>query len=373
MLFDYDFRNYSFRLLAYMTALSVIGILVVRSATNMDSEAVTKQMLGILAGMAIAVCLSLVDYHKILNFSTVIYLICIGSLLAVLFWGRSVNNAKRWIEVPVLGQLQPSEFVKIGLIITFSWYFMKYQEKVDKVSTVVLAAALFAVPAMLIFEQPNLSTCLVTVVIVLGIVFASGISYRWIVGTLAVVIPMIATGVYLLLHGMIPFIKEYQAGRILAWFYPEQYGEARYQQNNSIIAIGSGQLHGKGLYNTTIASVKNGNFLSEEQTDFIFAVIGEELGFIGCAIVILLFLLIVYECLMMAARAKDMAGRLLCTGMATLIAFQSFANIAVATGIFPNTGLPLPFISFGSSSLISIFIGMGLVLNAGLQRVPRHY
>lgn len=121
MLFDYDFRNYSFRLLAYMTALSVIGILVVRSATNMDSEAVTKQMLGILAGMAIAVCLSLVDYHKILNFSTVIYLICIGSLLAVLFWGKSVNNAKRWIEVPVLGQLQPSEFVKIGLIITFSW------------------------------------------------------------------------------------------------------------------------------------------------------------------------------------------------------------------------------------------------------------
>ena len=97
-----------------------------------------------------------------------------------------------------------------------------------------------------------------TVVIVLGIVFASGISYRWIVGTQAVVIPMIATGVYLLLHGMIPFIKEYQAGRILAWFYPEQYGEARYQQNNSIIAIGSGQLHGKGLYNTTIASVKNG-------------------------------------------------------------------------------------------------------------------
>ena len=270
-------------------------------------------------------------------------------------------------------RLQPSEFVKIGLIITFSWYFMKYQEKVDKVSTVVLAAALFDVPAMLIFEQPNLSTCLVTVVIVLGIVFASGISYRWIVGTLAVVIPMIATGVYLLLHGMIPFIKEYQAGRILAWFYPEQYGEARYQQNNSIIAIGSGQLHGKGLYNTTIASVKNGNFLSEEQTDFIFAVIGEELGFIGCAIVILLFLLIVYECLMMAARAKDMAGRLLCTGMAALIAFQSFANIAVATGIFPNTGLPLPFISFGSSSLISIFIGMGLVLNVGLQRVPRHY
>lgn len=186
-------------------------------------------------------------------------------------------------------------------------------------------------------------------------------------------IPLTATFVYLLLHGMIPFIKEYQAGRILAWFYPERYGEARYQQNNSIIAIGSGQLKGKGLYNTTIASVKNGNFLSEEQTDFIFAVIGEELGFIGCVIVIGLFLLIIYECLMMAARARDQSGRLLCIGMATLIAFQAFANISVATGIFPNTGLPLPFISYGSSSLISIFMGMGLVLNVGLQREIRHY
>ena len=250
---------------------------------------------------------------------------------------------------------------------------MKYQEKINKVSTVVIAAALFACPALLIFEQPNLSTCLVILVIVLGIVFASGISYKWIGGTLAVAIPMMAVFVYLLLNGMIPFIKEYQAGRILAWFYPEKYGEARYQQNNSILAIGSGQLKGKGLYNTTIASVKNGNFLSEEQTDFIFAVIGEELGFIGCMIVITLFLLIVYECLMMAARAKDLAGRLICVGMATLIAFQAFANISVATGIFPNTGLPLPFISFGSSSLISIFIGMGLVLNVGLQSKPRHY
>lgn len=373
MLFDYDFRNFNFRLMAYMIGLNVIGILVIRSATNLDTESVTKQMMGVLVGLAIAIGLSIVDYHRVLSFSGVIYSLCVASLVAVLLWGRTVNNARRWIELPVLGQIQPSEFVKIGLIITFSWFFMKNQEKIDKISTVAVAAALFALPAFFIFEQPNLSTCLVIVVMVLGMVFASGISYRWIGGTLAVVIPMAATFIYLLLHGMIPFIKEYQAGRILAWFYPEKYGEARYQQNNSIIAIGSGQLQGKGLYNTTIASVKNGNFLSEEQTDFIFAVIGEEMGFIGCVIVIVLFLLIVYECLLMAARAKDLAGRLVCTGMATLIAFQSFANIAVATGIFPNTGLPLPFISFGSSSLISIFIGMGLVLNVGLQRLPRHY
>ena len=124
---------------------------------------------------------------------------------------------------------------------------MKYQEKINQVSTVAIAAVLFAIPAALIFEQPNLSTCLVIMVMVPGIVFASGISYKWIAGTLAVTIPVMATFVYLLLHGMIPFIKDYQAGRILAWFYPDQYGEARYQQNNSIIAIGSGQLKGKGF------------------------------------------------------------------------------------------------------------------------------
>ena len=373
MFLDYDFRHFNFRLIFYMIALNVIGILVIRSATNLDADAVNKQLMGVLVGLAVAIGLSLIDYHKILNFSIAIYGVCIASLVAVLIWGKVFNNAKRWIEVPVLGQLQPSEFVKIGLIVTFSWYFMKYQEKINQVSTVVIAAVLFAAPAALIFQQPNLSTCLVIMVMILGIVFASGISYKWIMGTLAVTIPMVATFIYLLLHGMIPFIKEYQAGRILAWFYPDQYGEARYQQNNSIIAIGSGQLKGKGLFNTTIASVKNGNFLSEEQTDFIFAVIGEELGFIGCVIVIVLFLLIVYECLMLAGRARDLSGRLLCVGMATLIAFQAFANIAVATGIFPNTGLPLPFISFGSSSLISIFIGMGLVLNVGLQRGTRHF
>lgn len=373
MFLDYDFKYFNFRLMLYMIALNVIGVLVIRSATNLDANAVNKQLLGVLVGLALTIGLSLVDYHKILNFSMVVYVLCILSLVAVLIWGREVNNARRWIELPAIGQLQPSEFVKIGLIVTFSWYFMKYQGKINQVGTVLVAAVLFSIPAFLIFEQPNLSTCLVSLVMILGIVFASGIGYKWIMGTLAVTIPMIATFVYLLLNGMIPFIKEYQAGRILAWFYPSQYGEARYQQNNSIIAIGSGQLRGKGLYNTTIASVKNGNFLSEEQTDFIFAVIGEELGFIGCVIVIILFLLIVYECLMMAGRAKDLSGRLLCTGMATLIAFQAFANIAVATGIFPNTGLPLPFISYGSSSLISMFLGMGLVLNVGLQRETRYY
>ena len=137
------------------------------------------------------------------------------------------------------------------------------------------------------------------------------------------------------------------------------------------MAIGSGQLWGKGLNNTEIASVKNGNFLSEEQTDFIFAVAGEELGFVGTIIIILLLLFIVIECILIGRKAKDMSGRLICCGMAALVGFQSIFNIFVATGLMPNTGIPLPFVSYGLTSLVTLYMGMGFVLNVGLQ--PKKY
>ena len=368
MLFDYRLKNFNFRIIIYMLVLSCIGIAAIWSATNQNRAMVMKQIIGIMVGLTIAVILSLVNYHRVLSLSFIVYLICVVSLAAVLLFGKSRGIAVRWIVLPVIGQIQPSEFVKIGLILFFSWYFDKYQEKITQASTLAIALILFTLPVALILKQPNLSTSLVIVVIIASIVFTAGISYKWILGTLAVMTPLAALFIYLLQYEMIPFLRGYQARRILAWIDPKKYAEAYYQQENSIMAIGSGMLTGKGVNNTSIASVKNGNFLSEEQTDFIFAIIGEELGFIGAVVVIALFLLLVYECLIMAGRAKDMAGRLICTGMATLIAFQGFANIAVATGIFPNTGLPLPFVSYGVSSLLSIFIGMGFVLNVGLQR-----
>ncbi len=368
MLFDYNFKRYNFRVVLYMLVLSTIGILAIWSATNQNQSVINKQIMGIAVGMALAVALSLIDYHRLLSLSTIIYLSCVVMLGAVLLMGKARGIARRWIVLPVIGQIQPAEFVKIGLIIFFSWYFGKYQEKKNQVSVLAIAALLFAVPAILILEQPNLSTTLVTMVIIASVVFASGVSYKWILGVLAVLIPSAGLMIYLLRFNMLPFIKQYQANRILAWIDPEQYAEAYYQQENSIMAIGSGQLWGKGLNNTEIASVKNGNFLIEEQTDFIFAIVGEELGFVGSLVVIALILLIVFECLLMANRACDMPGRLICVGMATLFAFQSFANIAVATAIFPNTGLPLPLVSYGVSSLLSIYIGMGVVLNIGLQR-----
>ena len=370
MLFGYKLRNFNIRLLIYILALSVIGVLIIRSASAgaLEGTRVTRQIIGIGAGMLLVVVLSFIDYHRILNFSTMVYLGCTGLLAWVLFNGVMRGGATRWVVLPVLGQLQPSEFTKIGLIVFFSWYFDKYQERINQVPVLAAAGLLFGVPVLLILAEPNLSTSLIIIMIFSAMIFAAGLSYRWIFGIIAVLAPLAAGFVYLLQYEKIPFLKGYQALRILSFINPAKYQDNNLQQDNSVMAIGSGQLWGKGLNNTTIASVKNGNFLSEESTDFIFAVIGEELGFVGSMVVLGLFLLIIYECLLMARRAKDMGGKLLCTGMAALIGFQSFSNIAVATKLFPNTGLPLPFISYGVSSLLSTYLGVGIILNVGLQR-----
>lgn len=374
MLFGYKLRNFNIRLLIYILALSVIGVLIIRSASAgaLEGTRVTRQIIGIGAGMLLVVVLSFIDYHRILNFSTMVYLGCTGLLAWVLFNGVMRGGATRWVVLPVLGLLQPSEFTKIGLIVFFSWYFDKYLERINQVPVLAAAGLLFGVPVLLILAEPNLSTSLIIIMIFSAMIFAAGLSYRWIFGIIAVLAPLAAGFVYLLQYEKIPFLKGYQALRILSFINPAKYQDNNLQQDNSVMAIGSGQLWGKGLNNTTIASVKNGNFLSEESTDFIFAVIGEELGFVGSMVVLGLFLLIIYECLLMARRAKDMGGKLLCTGMAALIGFQSFSNIAVATKLFPNTGLPLPFISYGVSSLLSTYLGVGIILNVGLQRKATH-
>lgn len=156
----------------------------------------------------------------------------------------------------------------------------------------------------------------------------------------------------------------------MSWLYPEneEYADDIAQQENSKIAIGSGQLTGKGLDNNEVSSANKGNFVSQIQTDFIFAVAGEELGFIGCCCIVGLLLLIIFECVFVGRRAKDLSGKLICCGVGSVIGLQSFINICVATGLMPNTGTPLPFVSYGLTSIVSLYIGMGLVLNVGLQK-----
>lgn len=371
MLSEYNFRHYNFRLLLSVLALNGIGLMTINSAVAGDRSYINRQLIGLFGGLMVAVILSLLSYHFVMRFTGLIYLGCVGILVAVLVMGRlggSGTGAQRWIELPVLGRLQPSEFVKIGLIVFFSWFLDKNQEKIDHPFTLVTLALLAAVPLYLIMEQPDLSTSIVIMVMILCLIYVSGISYKWIFGAIAVCVPGLMLVLYLAQLNMLPFLRDYQVNRILAFLNPEAYADLDLQQQNSEMAIGSGGLYGKGLFNDTAISVKNGNFLSEEHTDFIFSVIGEELGFVGCMAVLALYLIFIFECFRMAGKARDMAGKLLCTGLAALVGFQAFTNIAVATGVFPNTGLPLPFISYGVSSLVSLYIGVGIVLNVGLQQ-----
>lgn len=371
MLSEYNFRHYNFRLLLSVLALNAIGLMTINSAVAGDRSYINRQLIGLFGGLMIAMILSLFSYRFIMRFTGLIYLGCVGILIAVLVMGRlggAGTGAQRWIELPVLGRLQPSEFVKIGLIVFFSWFLDKNQEKIDHPFTLVTLALLAAVPLFLIMEQPDLSTSIVIMVMILCLIYVSGISYKWIFGAIAVCVPGLMLVLYLAQLNMLPFLRDYQVNRILAFLNPEAYVDLDLQQQNSEMAIGSGGLYGKGLFNDTAISVKNGNFLSEEHTDFIFSVIGEELGFVGCMVVLALYLIFIFECFRMAGKARDMAGKLLCTGLAALVGFQAFTNIAVATGVFPNTGLPLPFISYGVSSLVSLYIGVGIVLNVGLQQ-----
>ena len=256
MLLDYNFRNYNYRLFLYVLLLNITGVLIIRSASNQDISMVVKQIVGILAGLTAVIILSLVDYHKVVSFAPLIYGASLAFLLAVLVFGVSRGVARRWLVLPVIGQIQPSEFVKIGLIVFFAWYLSKYQERVNQFRILFFAGLLFLAAFGLIFLQPNLSTSLVTMVIFLCMLFAAGLSYRWILGALAVVVPCGALFIYLLQYNMVPFLQDYQVRRIMAFIDPANYAEANLQQNNSIMAIGSGMLQGKGLNNNTLASVK---------------------------------------------------------------------------------------------------------------------
>lgn len=369
MIFNYNLRNYNFRIVLYMLFLSIAGILVLRSASGGDSSVVGKQIMGVALSFTASIIISFIDYHKIFRFNILIYVGCVVLLIAVLIAGHNSHGATRWLNIFGF-TVQPSEFLKVGLIIVLSWYAAKNQERINKPSVLGTAVLLVAFPVGLVLAQPNLSTSIVITIPLIFIIYAAGLSYKWIGGVLAVGIPAGGLFLYLAQYGIVPFLHQYQAQRILAKIFhgSAQYADANRQQDKSIMAIGSGQLWGKGLNNVGVGSVKSGNFVAEDQTDFIFAVIGEELGFVGSMVIISVLALLVFECLLTASRAKDMGGRLVCIGIAVLIGFQGFANIAVATGIFPNTGLPLPFISSGISSLLSIFIGMGIVLNIGLQR-----
>lgn len=368
----YKLVNYNFLMLICISVLSVTGILIIRSATLTigGDSTYTKQIVGVGVGMAAMFIVSLIDYHWILKMSRLIYA-GTAVVLVLTRWGPFAadggTGASRWFRLgPV--QIQPSEFVKVVMIIVMAQFFSVYGEQINEFKTIVISGIILGIPLMLVLIEPDLSSSLVIVFIFLVIIFTAKISYKWVFSVIGACSPFAAAFVFLVEHDMTPFLEKYQRNRVLSFLHPQDYPDLAMQQTRSIMAIGSGGLYGKGLFNDSLTSVKNGNYLMEQDTDFIFAVAGEELGFTGCCVIIALLFVVVIECLITAARAQDTAGRLIAAGIAGQMAFQSFVNIGVATFLLPNTGLPLPFISAGLSSLLSVFIGAGMILNIGLQR-----
>lgn len=346
-----------------MFAITILGILVIGSANENYQN---RQIIGMIIGIVVMVTVALIDYDFVLQFYWLFYALVLVLLGVVLVAGWSSHGAKRWLDLGVI-KFQPSEMAKVFLVLFFAFYLSKYVDEINEIRRLGYLALFAGIPLFLIVEEPDLSTTIVTFMIIATMIFYSGLSYK-------ITLPLVVAGfvgiiviLIILTHGGSSLLEGYQNYRILAWLYPDEYPQYSYQQQNSIMAIGSGILFGKGLNTDSIESVKNGNYISEPQTDFIFAVAGEEMGFIGSVIIVGLLIAITYLCLKTAKKAKDLAGELICVGMASLIGYQSFVNICVVTGLFPNTGLPLPFMSYGLTSLVTLYFGIGFVLNVSLQ------
>lgn len=364
----YHLKDVKFGLVISVIAISIIGVMVIGSAKQAVQG---RQIIGLVAGVILMIILSMIDYVWLLNFYWILYGINIIALVCVKLFGTNVNGAQRWIDIGVTN-FQPSELSKILVVVFFAKFLMNHEDDLNSTATILKAVGLIAPTLILIVLQPDLSTTLSIALVFCAMMYLAGLSYRFIGTLIAILVPVTIIFISIVVQPNQPFLHDYQQKRILAWLEPQKYAsDEAYQQNNAIMAIGSGQLTGKGLNNNTTTSVKNGNFISEPQTDFIFAIVGEELGFVGCCIVIGLLLLIVVQCILIGLRAQDLAGRIICCGVAAQIGFQSFINIGVATGILPNTGIPLPFVSYGLTSLISLYMGIGIVLNIGLQ--PKKY
>ena len=367
----YKLRSYNFRLIALITITCIYALMVVNSA---NSSYTIKQGAGMAAAYLMMIFISFVDYKFITKYYWLWYAIGNILLVLVLLIGKSSHGAKRWLGIGTSFQIQPSEFMKLIIAIFLAKVISMYKDRLNTWKFLVIIALVLLVPILLIVKEPDLSTTVMVVLIVVTIIFCAGISYKIIGMVLLVVVPLIAAFLVYIIATPDPiFMEQYQRNRIVDFIYGSDSTDGTvsagvYQQNYAVQAIGSGQLSGKGLNNEDPSSLKNAGYIAEAQNDFIFAVIGEELGFVGCLITIFLLFTIVIEWIITAVRAKDLEGRLICCGVAAYIAFQTFINIGVVTKLLPNTGLPLPFFSCGVTSLVNLFAAMGIVLNINLQR-----
>ena len=367
-LFDLRLKNYGYVLLSMCILLNILGLIFINSATPTNPNNFISQLLSSLLSLIFCVLISVLNMKRVMSRSSYFMFVAIVVLILVRIIGTaSGRNSMRWIMIPIVNiELQPTEFVKLLIILFMSKYLEKMGAMINRFSEFIKVALWFSVPFLLILTQPNLSSSLILLFIFVSMLFVSKLKVRWFVFAVFFVIIIYTTLYFIAKNNLLdrlPLLRDYQKQRIASFFDPESHDQAAFQQENSVIAIGSGELLGKGINNTSPQSVKNGNWLIEARNDFIFAVVGEEVGFFGSTIIILIYIFIVINCLTIAGNTREEYKKYICVGVATWIAFQTFINLGVATSMIPNTGIPLPFFSKGGSAILAIYMAMGFVLN----------
>ena len=347
--------------------LLFIGTLLVYAATRdwyarngLDPQYYLKRhVINIAIGALLAYGTTVIDYRLLRAYTPIFWGLGVLGLIAVLIpgLGTTVNGARAWISLPGGIQIQPAELVKIAIIIGMSLLLSERTHDSDEPTSrdVLQALVVAGIPALLIIVQPDMGTVFIISASVITIIAVSGAPSRWVVGllVLAIVVAVVATKTGV--------ISEYQLNRLQTFVDPTADSQgAGYQLRQARITVGSGGLIGTGLFN---GPQTNGRFVPEQQTDFIFTVAGEELGFLGSGLIIFLYLLILMRAFAIARRTSDPFGRLMVTGVIAWFAFQIFENIGMTLGLMPMTGVPLPFISYGGSSMFATLIGFGLLQN----------
>lgn len=366
-------RRLDWTLLGSMAALSVIGAVLVYSATRSPlAEAgddpqryLKRHVLNLLVGLILGGLTAALDYRLLRAYAPIVYAAsCLGLVAVLTPLGATINGSHSWITLGGGFQIQPSEFAKLGMVVLLATILGEPRdgEVGPGLRDIVFALVLAALPGALVMLQPDLGTTLVFGAVIIGMLAVSGVPKRWVFGLFGAV----AVGAVTVwrLH----LLKPYQINRFTAFANPAADPRgAGYNARQARIAVGSGGFFGKGLFH---GEQTTGHFVPEQHTDFIFTVAGEELGFVGAALITVLIGVVLWRGLRIATQAADMFGTLVATGVVCWLAFQAFENIGMTVGIMPITGLPLPFVSYGGSATFANMIAVGLLQTVHLRRNP---
>jgi rod shape determining protein RodA len=358
-------RRLDWILLLTVLALSLVGTLLVWSATRGADPRTyfVKQMLAIGVGLILVLAIGALDYRKLRSWAPVLYVLSLLGLIAALTpLGTAVNGSKSWITLPAGYQIEPSEFAKLAIILMSARFLSDARRPGvrPRLRAVALTVGFAAVPLVLILKEPDLGVAVLILVVLAGLIALSGIRLYWLAG-------FAAAGALLVLAVLrLHLLKAYQLSRLTAFAHPEANPQGSgYSAAQAKIAIGSGGMFGQGLFHGKMIA---GNFVPEQHTDFIFAVAGEELGFVGAAVIIGLLAVLLLRALRIAARAEDQFGMLIASGIAIWFAVQAFINIGMTVGIMPVTGLPLPFVSYGGSAMFADMLAIGCLQSVAVHR-----